>query len=386
MTQRAPGRRGSIYVLTLLTVAAVGSMVLIGVSVRTATSAESTITEQINDNSTGVFDAAEFAIARIDADTDWLNTAQKGSVFTKFVLGERTYSSTVVDADTLATPTAKTSKYRVTVNSASGIASESASIDLEWSKIDYPGYLASLGVDAYWPLDEAPKTSTAVEQFDSRDGTYQDPATAGAATNDEGGVVPDFYANCVSTPYDSMYNDDQEGTVSFWVKWEGTSTTITYGLFGQRFFNTSNGFPAVSLTMTNGGLVMYMDDGAMYDTDHFAWTTYKVIKTDTWHHVAVTWGPSGLRIYVDGTLEALQSDCTEYWDTQDGVSGQSPLYIAAAPIVSGSYPLTRFDGSIARFAILTDQLTNSQVADLASMKPDMQGTKLVSQSWAPVYD
>ena len=53
MVIRKPRQRGSIYVLTLLTVAAVGSMVIIGVSVRTATSAESAITEQVNTNNEG---------------------------------------------------------------------------------------------------------------------------------------------------------------------------------------------------------------------------------------------------------------------------------------------------------------------------------------------
>ena len=72
MVIRKPRQRGSIYVLTLLTVAAVGSMVIIGVSVRTATSAESAITEQVNTNNEGTLSAAELAIAKIEADADWV--------------------------------------------------------------------------------------------------------------------------------------------------------------------------------------------------------------------------------------------------------------------------------------------------------------------------
>ena len=91
MPRSRKDQHGSIYVLTLLTVGAVGSMVIIGVSLRTSTSAESTITEQINRNNDGAATAAELALAQIKNDADWTTNAQKGVVFSEFTLGNRTY-------------------------------------------------------------------------------------------------------------------------------------------------------------------------------------------------------------------------------------------------------------------------------------------------------
>lgn len=387
MMIRTSNQRGSIYVLTLLTVAAVGSMVLIGVSVRTATSAESTITEQMNLNNDGVMTAAEHAISIIFNDPDWTTNAQKGVVFSDFTLGNRTYSSTVVDADTLTAPTDSTTNYRVTLTSSHGVAVESAQIDVQSYKVDYETYLDTIGVDAYWPLDELSNTKKVWDTCGKREGEYLDRSAPGTDTNDEGARVPNFFGTAarVETPYDAAYVDDTEGTISFWMKWMGTSTTSTYGIFGQRFQDDSESIPSASLTMTNGMLMMYLDDGAVYDINNYAYTAFKTISSETWHHVAVSWGPNGLRVYVDGTLEGSAPSNTDYWDTLDGKLGQTPLMIAAAPIVSGSYPLTGFDGSIARFAILTSQLDAATIARLAATKPDGSGQSIIVNSWSPVY-
>lgn len=379
--------RGSIYVLTLLTVAAVGSMILIGVSLRTARNSQSIIIEQMSANSSGVIDAAELAIGHIDADSDWITNAQKGVVFSEFTLGDRTYSSSVVDADTLTIPTVSSTNYRVKVTSSTGLATESASVDLTFAKFDYYAYLQSLGLEAYWPLDEVAKTTNANEPQDNRDGTYQSPSAAGQDTNDENGVVPVFNGsgNHVETPYDSSYQDDTQGTVSFWMKLTGTGPYTSYGIFGQRF--DSSGMPAITMTCLAGSLSAYLDDEGAFDYGHFATTSPNLIKVGQWHHVAMTWGPAGLQIYIDGTQRSGTGN-TDYWDTRDGIIILNrPLIIGAGYIASSSsQPQVGFVGSIARFAILTNQLNAATIAELASIKPDEMKLDLVEDSWVKVFE
>ncbi len=380
--------RGSIYVLTLLTVGAVGSMVVIGVSLRTSTSAESTITEQINRNNDGVATAAELALAQIKSDADWSTNAQKGVVFSDFTLGNRTYSSTVVDTDTLATPTADTTNYRVTVTSQHGIASESARFDIEGNKIDYQTYLESLGVDAYWPMDEASKKNKADEEIDDRDGDYPGENIAGMGTNDEGGVVPVF-ANAsdhLETPYDDAYVDDSEGTISFWIRRTGTNVYASYGVFGQIF--EPSGRPSFSMICLNGALFVYLDDSGGYDYDHMTYTDVNVTSLNTWHHIAVTWKTTdGVDIFVDGSRVVSNSSATDHWDTLDGSDGEQPFLIGAGYVLGYfSSPLAGFEGSIARFAILTNKLNDAQIAELAATKPDGLEMSIADGSWVPVFE
>ncbi len=378
-------RSGSIYVLTLLTVAAVGSMVLIGVTIRNASSVESGLIETVNKNSSGVLDAAEYAIGHINNDPNWTNNAQKGQVFSEFTLGDRTYSSSVVDADTLVAPTLASSNYRVTVTSTTGLAVDSASVDLRHAKIDYLGYLQSLGLDAYWPLNEATGSTTANDPQDGRDGRYLDPDAAGAGTNDEGGTVPVF-ANSgdhIETPYDSNYQDDTQGTVSFWMKNTGTGPYTSYGVFGQRF--QSNAMPAVAMTCMGGSLSAYMNDSGAFSQNSSSITPFGLIKIGQWHHVAMTWGPSGLRIYIDGVQQASRN--VTVWDTRDGSLGEQPLHIGASYIpASSSQPQVGFEGSIAHFAILSSELDASKIAEIAAIKPDEIHLTLIEDSWVKVFD
>lgn len=387
MPMRRPTQRGSIYVLTLFTVAAVGSMVLIGVAVRTSTSSESVIIEQMNANRSGVLDAAELAIAKINADISWPTNAQKGSIFTDVTLGDQAYSGSVIDADTLTTPTDTTETYRVTVRSTNGIAQQTASLDVNYTVFDYQAFLSKFNLRAYWPLDEATSSTRADDPIDGRDGAYIVPSNAGAELNDEGGVVPVFKNSndYVETPYDNDYSDDDMGTVSFWMKLTGSSMVTTYGIFGQRF--TTNGMPAVSMTCIAGSLMAYMDDGGSYDTSHFAQTAAKTVTVDQWHHVAMTWGPDGLCIYVDGALQAQNKTCTEKWDTRDLFWGMQPVIIGGSYIpAAASQPQVGFEGSIARFGILRDQLSATEIAEIAAQRPDERTITLVENSWAVVYE
>lgn len=380
-------RRGSIYALTLLTVAAVGSMVMIGVSVRTATGDDALITSQMNENSDGVLHATEYALARITSDPDWVSTVQKGRVFPDFSLGGRAYSGSILDADTLAPPTGSTRLYRLTVDAASGIARDSASIELGRVDVDYVAYLESLGVDAYWPLDEGANAKVAHDAVSNRNGSYLDKSVSGAAKNDEGAPVPLFAGSGyeIETKYDNEYIDDTEGTVSLWVKFSGTSGSTVYGLFGQRF--TGSGRPGVAFLCYAGGYYAYMDDGGSYDSSHYAQTSNTTVKRDQWQHIAMTWGGDGLHIYVDGELEARNAGCTEYWDTQDGASGRQPLMIGASVIPDWSTATkTGFIGSIAHFAILTEQLGDDEIAELAEVVPDGETISIVEQSWTPRFD
>ena len=158
-------QRGGIYVVTLITVAAIASMVLIGVNLRSSTNKQSALIEQMVEGSNGVLNAAELTIERVISDSAWKETAKTGVVFTDLAIADSIYTSTVVDADTRAKPDDSTTTYRVTVAANHDTAQSKAQFDIVNSTVDYLAYLKSLSALHYWQLNEEEKSSTAIDQM-----------------------------------------------------------------------------------------------------------------------------------------------------------------------------------------------------------------------------
>ena len=257
---RSTHRHGSIYLVTLITVAAIVSMVLIGVRLRLATTGQSQLVEQMSEGNTGVLDATEYALQKIMDDADWNTTAQSGKVFADFTLGDSTYSSSVVDAATGISPTGSTTTYRVQVAAEHNTVWSSAQIDLTSEKVDYAAVLGALSVTHYWAFNEAWKSATAIEPVDGCDGTYLDPNGVGTDTNTEGGLVPVFAnsVDYVQVPHCRDFNQMAEGTISLWMNLSGTGSFTTYGVFGKKV--EKNRKPAINLSLFNGSVAAYLTD------------------------------------------------------------------------------------------------------------------------------
>ncbi len=380
MVIRQLRQRGSIYVLTLLTVAAVGSMVIIGVSVRTATSAESTITEQVNTNNEGTLSAAEFAIARIEADPDWVTNAQKGTVFSDLTLDERTYTSTVIDDKTKSTPTASTTNYRVKVASSAGIAKEMASFGIELKKsLDYTTLLKNEAAKFYWPLNEEYGATVSDEPISGIDGNYQDKEVVGQGTNDEGGIVPVFndYSDHVRVPYDSGF-ENGKGAYSLWLKNTNTNPFKLTGVIGMRY-DGSYDVPTLSVVVVGRSLVVMICEDGNYRSEKFTYTGSDTILDNTWHHVAINFGSdTGVEIYIDGVLAAQNTS------NRDGVKSvaKHSLNIGAGySIMSWKNSREGFEGSVAHVAMFHDPLTSEQIKLLSTTKPDAKSIALTDRSW-----
>ncbi len=380
-------KNGSIYLITLVTVAAIVSMVLIGVQLRMATNSQSAIIEQMSEGNTGVLDATEYALQKITDDESWATTAQSGKVFADYALGDSSYSSSVVDAATGLTPTADTTIYRVQVASDHSTVHSAAQIDLLCDKVDYLAVLAAFGATHYWALNETFGTTTAIEQIDSScDGTYLDPNVTGAGTNTEGGIVPVFAGATDQVQFKrcSDFGSDSQGTVSLWMKLTGTHNTTNYGIFGMLV--KKDGKPAINLSVSSTTLIAYIDQWEVFNFANFAKSTSGVITVGQWHHIALSWGPKGLTIYVDGAKVANKSSNTMgIWSF--GGSRTPDFNIGSAyTVMDGSQPPAGFEGSIGHFAVLADQLSDSQIIDLAAIKPDLRSTAIVEDSWVRVFE
>jgi len=386
MQKTYPTKHGSAYIITLFTVAAIVSMVLIGVRLRLMTNSQSAMIEQMSEGSTDILDATEYALQRITDDADWNTTAQSGKVFADFTLGDSTYSSSVLDAATGLAPTESTTNYRVQVASDHSTVHSAARIDVLNEKVDYSAVLRALSATHYWALDETENPGTAIESVDGCDGAYLDPNVAGAGTNTEGGFVPVFAAasDHVQVPHCRDFNGMTEGTVSLWLNLSGKSASTTYGVFGKRV--ELNKVPAINLSIFAGSVVAFLTDTETYQSGNFAMSGFGEITVGQWHHVALSWGGKGLTVYVDGIQVANNSSNTESFSSYGGHFG-ADLNIGSGYIVlPSSQPDAGFEGSIAHMAVLPTQISDAQIVELAAIKPDLSRTSIVDNSWVRVFE
>lgn len=386
---RRTSRRGSIYLITLVTVAAIVSMVLIGVSLRRMTNDDSALIELMSANGTAPIDGTELALATIMASEDWFTDAQKGVAFTDFTMGERVYSSSVIDADTLATPTDDTTLYRVSVGSATGASMSRARFDLRYERYDYEGFLGDYELQLYWPMNEKNNPAAMVEQVRGDDGVYNNPSVAGKAKNEEGGPVPVF-ANAsdhAQIPW-STYFDQQEASLSFWIRSTGTNYYMFYGVMGLLYDDNSSLAPTLSIGILNHALIAFVCEDGNFSYSNYALSSANTFTPNAWHHVVVSWGDDGVQIYVDGVRTAHNSGNRDGLGTTSLASGgHQPVLVGRGYLAAnGGYAESGFEGSISHLAMTNRQLSSTQVAEIAPVKPDHIVAELIADSWIRLID
>ena len=381
--------RGSIYLITLVTVAAITSMVLIGISLRSASNTRSALIEHMSEENSGVLDASEYAFATIDADPIWRVSAQSGTLFSPLTLGKKNLTGTVTDATTGVLPTYDTTTYRLKLGSVQDIASTATSIDVLATQYDYLRYLKNnLPVTHYWPLNEHSNPLQALDLKGSYPGTYRVPSVAGASYTDQGGPVPVFAmtGDHVEVPWGNDFKSS-DGSISLWLKLTNTNEFTTTGVLGMLY--KAGGGPTINLSIWRFNAFAYISQDGSYQFGNFASTSGQKIVPNTWHHVVMTWGENGLFVYVDGVESGKNTSNTEAPGTAKASNGgEQPMHFGGGYSLYSplSQPEVGFSGSIARIAMFNKQLKPSEVAALAAIKPDLRTYSLVKDSWVRLYN
>jgi hypothetical protein len=245
----------------------------------------------------------------------------------------------------------------------------------------YSSQIDALDPESYYRLGD---TSGTDEQ-----GTSDAVAQAGVSTDPDGALSGDtdpsmaFSGNndgFVYIPHSSAYEID-EGSISLWFK--TTSVGNRDGLFSKDATGTGEG----------GHLSIYFDNQDQIEIrlqeirnnpgdssdSHYLNTSGLTLDDGQWHNMVFTFGASGMQLYVDGVLQdsdssytgGLRGDVANAGDPEDGSqANQEPITLGALRRTSASGdPLdvdnnTFFQGSIDEFAIVDQQLTAAEIAEL----------------------
>ncbi|MBL4809770.1 MAG: LamG domain-containing protein [Phycisphaerales bacterium] len=390
MNQSTSINRGSVYLVTVITVAAISSMVLIGVKLRTATNTTQAIITEMTESNVSLLDATEFALQTIASDPIWPSTAQSGTIFpsiTPFAKEDAVYTGTVLDANTNSLPTSTTTTYRLNISATNNEIKSAAQIELLAEKPDYQATLDDLSAIFYWPLDEENNPHQALEYIESQHGTYLAPAVAAADINNQGAPVPLFNDSNdhIEIPWVSSFKQEN-GSITLWMKCTGNVRSNNYSFLGMD--TTLNGVPTLNMSVYFNAIVAYIDDDNSWGFGNFTRTPFDLITPGTWYHIALVWGDNGLHIYVDGTLQGSNVSNTDGINTQSAKNGgEQPLRVGGG-FYTGfpSTPTDGFEGSVAHVAFFEDPLSAVEVAELAAIRPDLRTYSLVNNSWVQVFE
>jgi hypothetical protein len=217
---------------------------------------------------------------------------------------------------------------------------------------------------ARWPLDET--SGVIAADIDAgNDGTYRNGvllSQTAACPNTGNAVHFDGINDYVEVPHSPDYLMN-EGTVTLWANVDALGTQ--QGLFSK----DSTGFD------TGGHLTILLPPGGnvqvrLQTTTADNFVNSAPIAPATWTHVAFSWGPAGMALYIDGAAPVTNPYTGGLGVTSGGAGNFEPIAFGANTWVSGDLVATptvdHFAGYMDDVRIYNRALTQPEIITLAN--------------------
>jgi hypothetical protein len=201
-------------------------------------------------------------------------------------------------------------------------------------------------------------TDTAVDEKAVSDGTF----TNGPKSDMDNAKFDSAIHFDGNDDYIVMEHNDayliNQGTITFWFKAEDLSGDQAL------FSKDSNGYD------TGGHLTIFLNNSTLKARLQSTTTSYELsqsgISADTWYHVAVSFGSSGMKLIVNGTIVDTDAYTGGLGTSSSGVGNMEPIVIGAGSWGSGNQTATpvdsHFNGWMDDVRIYGDPLTTTQLA------------------------
>lgn len=227
---------------------------------------------------------------------------------------------------------------------------------------DYPTDVLSMGPVAYWRLGESSGTIAADASGNSLHGDYSGVTLGqpGALFGDaDTAAAFDGAASFVQIDHDSAMLLDS-GTVLLWFM--DTDGVQTAGLFSKDSAGYGTG-GHLNVMINTGRLV-----ARLQSTDNYYEVTSGFISADRWYMAALTFGATGMKLYMDGALADTDGYTGGLGTTSGGAGNYEPLALGANTWSSGDLtiqPLVHhFSGRMDEVAIFDGALSVDDIAQL----------------------
>ena len=243
---------------------------------------------------------------------------------------------------------------------------------LVWLLLLGSSFSAAAAEIGRWLLDEATGTA-AVDSVGANNGIYRNGvslAQDGPCGVAAGAARFDGSNDYIEIPHTAGYLLDS-GTVSFWINPDRVSRGQR-GVFSKDSRNYDDGGHLSMGTDRRRVWVRLQSRNRSYNL-----RSGNVLDTGEWTHVTVSWGSSGMFLFVDGVEVDNNSYSGGLGSNSGGSGNEEPIAIGADTGTSGDQvisPLRRyFDGSISDVRLFDSQLDSVGVASI-SQCPSVIGT------------
>jgi hypothetical protein len=389
-----PRRRSTLYVMCLgsallVTVIGVSAVTAVRVRQNAVLDTQGTIAARYLAQS-----AVELAIAEIENNPNWREDNADGWWVVSLpcgngqvsvnVSGNGQVSVNVSDPDDSDLADHICDAVRVTGYGFAGDACQIMRVALDSDAIgvdELPETIEKLGPLSYWRLGDA-STTTALDEYGGHDGTLHNGAAldGGSPFRCNTAAVFDGANDFIEIPHHKAFEIDQ-GTICFWFYTEDAARE--QGLIAKNAAGRGNG----------GHLEVYLTGGAprvllqSTSTDYYLWSGN--IQSRQWYFIAVCFGPSGMRLYVNdvymdgnsypgGLGDSSQSAAKLVADpgnTEPLAIGVRTHLTAEGSLVGWDRPL---EGMIDELAIYTRVLSTDELNTIYN-----KGAKLAPHTMSP---
>ena len=191
---------------------------------------------------------------------------------------------------------------------------------------------------SHWRMDEATNASseTAADRIGGHGGTYN------------------YVDDTTNTPYSNITTEaaDFDGASDYLRISHHNDFALANGTI-QLWFDADSTSGTRTLLEKSGGLKVWIENGSLkYTVGGNTLTASGSISTNTWYHLAVTWGAAGMQIYLDGNLVGSNASYTG-----DLTGNSADLYVGA----ENGGTTGEFNGQMADLALFGEQLSESQI-------------------------
>jgi hypothetical protein len=194
-----------------------------------------------------------------------------------------------------------------------------------------------------WPLDETIGV-TAADVDAGNDGTYVNGVQlnqTSACLNTGNAVHFDGIDDYVEVPHSPDYLAD-EGTVAMWINIDAIG--LEQMLFSKDHLNFGTG-GHLTLSVQPGGDLQTR----LQSTTASMYVNSAPVIAGTWIHLAFTWGPGGMAMYVDGAAPITNPYTGGLGATSGGAGNSEPIAFGASTVVSGVGVVTPLQDYFAGF-------------------------------------
>jgi hypothetical protein len=368
-------RRGGSYVFVLITTSVAASIAIGGLTLRQASAERAADFEDLASARLLAQSGLEAALGALAEHADWRKHA---SLQHDYAIGKGKVGVEVTDPADADLSDDADDPYRVTATATLGQARAVLRADVIIPTGDeYRDRVLKASPVAYWPFDENRNTTIAAKLAGAQDAGYSMNTVPNTRKGFDGRPAPTM-ASTFSLAYANHHADYllDAGTIACWVQIDSDSIG-DQAIFAK---NATGNNPGSIYIYASNDMMLKVRMETTYDsTDR---SVHK-LSPGQWHHVAVSFGPGGIEVFLDAKSEERHSGWTTGLGKGAGGSGNT-LPIQIGSWYNGNWFQDSLNGSVRDVAIFSKQMTEDEIDLLVNGTPP--NPFIDPDSWAWVTD